>query len=86
MCWPWERKKRAEKFLKLKEDTKLKTCSEDCAVCLAGILVVEAIVCSNCSKIMHIKCLKRWENACKKNNVPFSCPLCRIELEGIKSD
>jgi len=85
MCWPYLRKK--EKFKTLKEETnnlpplRLK---EECAVCLACILVTEAIICSSCNKIMHKKCLKRWENTCKNKRVPFSCPLCRATLEGLK--
>jgi len=87
MCFPWTRKK--EKFVTLKEEQNKeclqKLClNDECAVCLASILVVEAIICSSCAKIMHKKCLKRWENACKQQNVPFSCPLCRTKLEGMK--
>lgn len=91
MCWPYTRKKQQKKFVKLKEGdnkefiNKLRL-NEECAVCLSGILVIEAIICSGCSKIMHKKCLKRWENSCKKQRVPFSCPLCRTELEGMKND
>jgi len=82
MCYPWKRKKDKlnEEFIK-----KLRL-NEECAVCLGGILVSEAIVCSSCGKIMHNKCLKRWENTCKKQRVPFSCPLCRAELDAIKNE
>ena len=90
MCWPYTRKKEKQNFVKLKEQNKdvIKKLrlNEDCAVCLSGILVLQAIICSNCGNIMHKKCLKQWENACKKNRVPFSCPLCRTELEGLKND
>tara|TARA_Y100000992_G_scaffold291068_1_gene247181 strand:- start:427 stop:693 length:267 start_codon:yes stop_codon:yes gene_type:complete len=88
MCWPWQRKK--EKFIKLNEDSsetmKKVRLNDECAVCLAGIIVLEAICCSGCNKIMHKKCLKRWENTCKEKNLPFSCPLCRTELEAMKND
>lgn len=89
MCWPYTRKKQKEKFVKLKEEKnkeflKELRLNEECAVCLSGIRVLEAIICSFCGKIMHKKCLKRWENACKQNRVPFSCPLCRVELESMK--
>jgi len=86
MCWPYTRKK--NNFITLKEEKnneclKKLRLNEECAVCLGAILVLEAIICSSCGKIMHKKCLKRWENTCKKNRVPFSCPLCRAELETI---
>ena len=89
MCWPWERKK--EKFLTLKEEKnneamKKLRLNDECAVCLGAILVLEAIICSGCNKIMHKKCLKRWENTCRQKNLAFTCPLCRTQLEGIKND
>lgn len=89
MCWPYGRKK--DKFVTLKEE-KTNECikklrlNDECAVCLAAILVSEAIICSSCGKIMHKKCLKRWENTCKRKNLPFSCPLCRAALAGMKND
>ena len=55
--------------------------NDECAVCLGVILVSDAIICATCSKIMHKKCLKRWESTCNSNQVPFSCPLCRAGLE-----
>ena len=89
MCWPYGRKK--DKFVTLKEKKnqefiKNLRLNDECAVCLAVILVSEAIICYSCGKIMHKKCLKRWENTCKKQRVPFSCPLCRAELETMKND
>lgn len=90
MCYPWKRKK--NNFFKLEEEERNQAfikklrLNEECAVCLGAILVLEAIICASCGKIMHKKCLKRWENTCNKNHVPFSCPLCRAELEGIKTN
>ena len=89
MCYPWTRKK--NKFVTLKEKKnqefiKNLRLNDECAVCLAVILVSEAIICYSCNKIMHKKCLKRWENTCNKQQVPFSCPLCRAELETLKND
>ena len=89
MCWFYGRKK--DKFLTLREERnqefiKKLRLNDECAVCLGGILVLEAIICASCNKIMHKKCLKRWENTCKKQRVHFSCPLCRAELEAMKND
>jgi hypothetical protein len=89
MCYPWKRKK--DNFVTLREERnqefiKKLRLNDECAVCLGGILVLEAIICARCNKIMHKKCLKTWENTCKKQRVPFSCPLCRAELEPIKKE
>jgi len=36
--------------------------------------------CYKCQKIFHEKCLKEWDNKCKKENKILSCPNCRNEL------
>lgn len=92
MCWP--RRKKEENFFKLneglsersKEFLRQTRLNDDCAVCLGKILVVEAIVCANCKKIMHRRCLKQWESSCTKREVTFSCPLCRAALAELKKD
>lgn len=53
---------------------------DECAICL-GVIMQEASECPECDQHMHRFCLTRWKYACKKKEIPFTCPLCRCPLE-----
>ena len=69
MCFPWTRKK---DFVKLKEE---------CSICLGAIISNSEVICGGCSKLMHKKCLKRWEKACQRQELDFTCPMCRARIK-----
>ena len=91
MCWPYRRRKE-EKLLALEEEISERTkqflekvhLNDDCALCLSQILAIEAIVCARCRKCMHKQCLKEWESTCSKQEIRFTCPLCRTSLASLK--
>ena len=92
MCWPY-RQRKEKRYLNVDEINERSRqflekihLNDECAVCLSEILVIEAIVCANCKKIMHKECLRRWEKACLKEENTFSCPLCRAALAELKEE
>ena len=38
------------------------------------------LICYQCQKIYHKKCLEKWDNQCKLQKINFKCPKCKYEL------
>ena len=54
-----------------------------CTICqenIKGKNNEKPLLCYQCQKIFHRKCLENWEKKCKMQNVNFSCPKCKYDL------
>ena len=52
----------------------------NCIICELSIKKESPLLCYQCQKIFHKKCLDDWNNKCKNLNVNFNCPKCKYEL------
>jgi uncharacterized protein YbaR (Trm112 family) len=54
---------------------------EECAICYDVFAEKEKVViCEECNKPFHVKCITVWKQHCKKERVPVTCPMCRHQL------
>ena len=51
-----------------------------CILCSTFIKKEKPFFCYSCQKIFHEKCLKDWDEKCKRQNKTLTCPNCRNEL------
>jgi surface protein len=54
-----------------------------CTICqenIRGKNNEKPLLCYQCQKLFHRKCLEDWDKKCKMQNVNFSCPKCKYEL------
>ena len=52
----------------------------NCIICDMNIKNESPLLCYQCQKIFHKKCLDDWNNKCKNLNINFNCPKCKYEL------
>ena len=52
----------------------------NCIICDTNIKNESPLLCYQCQKIFHKKCLDDWNNKCKNLNINFNCPKCKYEL------
>ena len=52
----------------------------NCSICHEHIKKENPYICNRCQKIIHIKCLKDWEQKRERQNLKLNCPNCRYEL------
>ena len=50
-----------------------------CSICKENIKDKQ-LICYQCQKIFHKKCLEDWNEACKNRNINFNCPMCKYQL------
>ena len=53
----------------------------NCFICRENIIENKPLMCYQCQRIFHNKCLNKWEDISKPN---FSCPICKFKLPLIK--
>ena len=54
-----------------------------CTICqenIKGKNNEKPLLCYQCQKLFHRKCLENWDKKCKMQNVNFSCPKCKYNL------
>ena len=52
----------------------------NCIICEMSIKNESPLLCYQCQKIFHKKCLDDWNNKCKNLNINFNCPKCKYEM------
>ena len=51
-----------------------------CLICAKSVKNEKPLLCYNCQKIYHRKCLEEFDKVKKKQKLKFHCPNCRDEL------
>ena len=54
-----------------------------CNICqenIKNIIDGKPLMCYQCQKIFHKKCLENWDNKCSLSNIKFNCPKCKYDL------
>ena len=52
----------------------------NCNVCDIIIKNEKPLLCYQCQKIFHKKCLEDWNNKCQELIINFNCPKCKFEM------
>ena len=65
----------------LEGDEQLEDPDEECSVCCEALAGTEWVLAACDHHRFHPGCLDPWRKECRKQEVAFTCPLCRNPLD-----